>query len=53
MVKLTFMSKIAIVVYIKITIAMNHDAQELHGLGHFISELIKNVTMCSICFRNK
>ena len=42
MVKLTSMSKML----------MNHDTQKLHGLGHFMTELIKYAAT-TICFINK
>ena len=31
---------------------MNHDTQKLHGLGHFMTELIKYAAT-TICFINK
>ena len=31
-----------IMVYKQITTAKNHDKHKLHGLGHFMTELIKN-----------
>ena len=43
--------KIPIVVYKKIPAGMNHSTRKLHGLGHFMTELIKYVAM-SVCSRN-
>ena len=43
MVKLTFMSSMPIMAYKQITTAKNHGKHKLHGSGHFMTELIKNV----------
>ena len=50
MVKLIFMLKIPIVVYIQIKTVMKHGT--MHGLGNVITELIK-YSSTLICSRNR
>ena len=52
MVKLTFMLKIPIMVYIQIKTVMKHGTQKMHGLGNVITELIK-YSSTLICSRNR